>query len=187
MEETVSISKRHVPLIQCTTRMHYRKIERGGKLKKSTRQKTALCTKNQQEKSSRKSRLTENGSTCNKEINTWIIFFGNKIPVLVMNTLQKLGGRQTGDHGWWTPDTHQPSEGGDKMGGDSLFWITRIILASLQTFHVNVFIIHEFLNEIKKMSVYEMKGRQLLPAGCLAWETFMSHRGYQSHEELPFH
>lgn len=28
MEETVSISKRHVPLIQCTTRMHYRKIER---------------------------------------------------------------------------------------------------------------------------------------------------------------
>lgn len=34
MEETVSISKRHVPLIQCTTRMHYRKIERGGKLKK---------------------------------------------------------------------------------------------------------------------------------------------------------
>lgn len=44
--------------------------ERGGKLKKSTRQKTALCTKTQQEKSSRKSRLTENGSTCNKEINT---------------------------------------------------------------------------------------------------------------------
>lgn len=61
---------------------------------------------------------------------------------------------------------HQPSEGGDKMGGDSLFWITWIILASLQTFHVNVFKIHEFL--IKKMSVYEMKGRQLLPAGCLA-------------------
>lgn len=28
MEETVSISKHHVPLIQCTTRMHYRKIER---------------------------------------------------------------------------------------------------------------------------------------------------------------
>lgn len=51
------------------------------------------------------------------------------------------------------------------MGGDSLFWITRIILASLQTFHVNVFRIHEFLNEIKKMSVYEMKGRQLLTAG----------------------
>lgn len=71
MEETVSISKHHVPLIQCTTRMHYRKIEREeGKIKKSTRQKTALCTKNQQEKSSRKSRLTENGSTCNKEINT---------------------------------------------------------------------------------------------------------------------
>lgn len=73
MEETVSISKHHVPLIQCTgtTRMHYRKIEREeGNQKKSTRQKTALCTKNQQEKSSRKSRLTENGSTCNKEINT---------------------------------------------------------------------------------------------------------------------
>lgn len=52
------------------------------------------------------------------------------------------------------------------MGGDSLFWITWIILASLQTFHVNVFKIHEFL--IKKMSVYEMKGRQLLTAGCLA-------------------
>lgn len=30
------------------------------------------------------------------------------------------------------------------------FWITWIILASLQTFHVNVFIIHEILNEIKK-------------------------------------
>lgn len=40
MEETVSISKRHVPLIQCTTRMHYRKIERKeGNQKKSTRQK----------------------------------------------------------------------------------------------------------------------------------------------------
>lgn len=62
--------------------------------------------------------------------------------------------------------THQPSEGGDKKGGNSFvhqikFWITRIILASLQTFHVNVFIIHEILNQIKKMSVYEMKGRQL--------------------------
>lgn len=34
MEETVSISKHHVPLIQCTTRMYYRKIERGGKSKK---------------------------------------------------------------------------------------------------------------------------------------------------------
>lgn len=114
--------------------------ERGGKSKKNQPvKKTALCTKNQQEKSSRKSRLTENGSTCNKEINTWIIFFGNKIPVLVMNTLQKLGGRQTGDHGWWRPDTHQPSEGGDKMGGNSFvhqikFWITRIILASLLDF-----------------------------------------------------
>lgn len=69
--------------------------------------------------------------------------------------------------------THQPSEGGDKIGGNSLvhhikFWITRIILASLQTFHVNVFRIHEIFNEIKKISVYEMKGRQLLPAGCLA-------------------
>lgn len=35
--------------------------------------------------------------------------------------------------------THQPSEGGDKMGGDSLvhqikFWITWIILASLLDF-----------------------------------------------------
>lgn len=72
-----------------------------------------------------------------------------------MNTLQKLGGRQTGDHGWWRPDTHQPSEGRDKKGGNSFvhqikFWITWIILASLQTFHVNVFIIHEILNEIKK-------------------------------------
>lgn len=42
MEETVSISKRHVPLIQCTTRMHYRKIEREeGNKKKSTRQKNS--------------------------------------------------------------------------------------------------------------------------------------------------
>lgn len=72
MEETVSISKHHVPLIQCTTRMHYRKIERERREIKKNQpvKKTALCTKNQQEKSSRKSRLTENGSTCNKEINT---------------------------------------------------------------------------------------------------------------------
>lgn len=42
MEETVSISKHHVPLIQCTTRMHYRKIEREeGNKKKSTRQKNS--------------------------------------------------------------------------------------------------------------------------------------------------
>lgn len=42
MEETVSISKHHVPLIQCTTRMHYRKIEREeGNQKKSTRQKNS--------------------------------------------------------------------------------------------------------------------------------------------------
>lgn len=45
------------------------------------------------------------------------------------------------------------------MGGDLLFWIIRIILVSLQIFYVNVFRIYEFLNEIKKMFVYEMKGR----------------------------
>lgn len=46
--------------------------------------------------------------------------------------------------------------------------ITWVILVSLQIFHV--FIIHKILIiEIKKcLHVYEMKGRQLLPAGYLA-------------------